>query len=76
MIKLELDEGLNGDLAIIQVPWYVFNRFEDLARKGRIVVIMGHTSDYLVVAGNPARLYEVAGFLHEALHRLYEPDLD
>jgi hypothetical protein len=80
VIRLELDPNIRGDLAVVQVPWYVFNRIDALLGQKGIVVIMGQTSDYLVVASNPARLYEVAGMLHEVLHYLHlyrsaEPDL-
>jgi hypothetical protein len=78
MVRLDLDPNIRGDLAVVQVPWYVFNQIDALLAQKGIVVIMGHTSDYKVVAGNPGRLYEVAGMLHETLHHLYrsaEPDL-
>ncbi len=79
MIKLKLDPNIKGDLAVVQVPWYMFNQLDSLLTQKGIVVIMGQASDYLVVAGNPARLYEVAGMLHDALHQIsqsLEADLE
>jgi len=79
VIKLELDPNIKGDLAVVRVPWNVFGQLDVLLQGKGIIVMMGHASDYLVVAGNPARLYEVARMLHEALHSLsrsqLEPDL-
>jgi hypothetical protein len=76
MIRMELDTSIKGDLAVVQVPWYIFDKVDRLFQGANIVVLMGHTGDYLVVAGNPARVYEVAGMLHEALHQLHKSEVD
>jgi hypothetical protein len=80
MIRMELDPDIKGDLAVVQVPWYRFGQLDVLLQGKGVIVMMGRASDYKVVAGNPARLYEVAGMLHDALHQIsqsrLEADLD
>jgi hypothetical protein len=70
VIKLELDESIRGDFAVVQVPWYLFYEVDARLRMPGVVVMMTTEYGCKVTAGNPGRLYQLATMLHEVFHQI------